>query len=287
MIVETFTLPESLAESRLYPAIRRMLPQVPERLIREAFDRRDVKMDGIRVNRDATAIAGAEIKIYLSDDCPAHSPEILYEDQNLMIVNKPIGISCEADGKGGLMIGDWVYQANAARLERVPMLCHRLDNPTDGLLILAKHEHAKLLLEQAFFEHRVHKKYTCLVRGEPFPAQAVLNAFLVKDAIGARVRVLDRPAAGALPIRTEYRVLAGGDVSRLEITLHTGRTHQIRAHLAHIGHPLLGDDKYGDRDLNREHHAKRLMLTATELTFDMEGELAYLNAMQFRLSPKF
>ena len=104
---------------------------------------------------------------------------------------------------------------------------------------------------------------------------------------GARVRVLDRPAAGALPIRTEYRVLAGGDVSRLEVTLHTGRTHQIRAHLAHIGHPLLGDDKYGDRDFNREHHAKRLMLTATELTFDMESELAYLNAMQFRLSPKF
>lgn len=287
MILETFTLPEIGMEGRLYPAIRRMLPQVPERFIREAFERRDVKMNGVRVKRDTEAIPGAEIKIYFSDDCPAHSPEILYEDDNLIIVNKPVGVSCEADDKGGLTIGEWLFQCYPDRLDIVPMPCHRLDNPTDGLLILARNEHTLALMKQAFYDRTVHKKYICLVYSEPVPPEAVLEAYLLKDAANAQVRVYDRPVAGALPIRTGYRVLAGGEVSRLEITLYTGRTHQIRAHMAHIGHPLLGDDKYGDRNFNREHHANRLMLTATELTFEVEGELSYLNGKRFALTPKF
>lgn len=287
MIVETFMLPENETRGKLYPIIRRMLPQVPERFIRDAFERRDVKMNGTRVKRDAETIPGAEIKIYFSDDCPAHSPEILYEDENLIIVNKPAGISCEADGKGGLTIGEWLQQCYPDRLRTVPMPCHRLDNPTDGLLILARDEHTLALMEQAFHDRRVHKKYVCLVRDEPYPPEATLDAYLVKDAINAQVRVYDHPVAGAQPIRTGYHVLIGGNVSRLEITLYTGRTHQIRAHMAHIGYPLLGDDKYGDREFNRAHHAKRLMLTATELTFEVEGELSYLNGKRFTLKPKF
>jgi len=287
VILETFTLPETEMEGKLYPAIRQMLPLVPERFIREAFERRDVKMNGVRMKRDAHTIPGAEIKIYFSDDCPAHSPEIIYEDDNLIIVNKPVGVSSDADGKGGLTIGEWLFRSFPDRMHAVPMPCHRLDNPTDGLLILARNETVLSLMEQAFYDRKVHKKYICLVQGEPIPSEAILEAYLLKDAANAQVRVYDRPVSGALPIRTGYRVLNGGKVSRLEIMLYTGRTHQIRAHLAHIGHPLLGDDKYGNRDFNREYHANRLMLTATELTFELEGELSYLNGRKFSLTPKF
>ncbi|HNW86566.1 MAG TPA: RluA family pseudouridine synthase [Candidatus Limiplasma sp.] len=287
MILKTFNLPMALSGGNLYPAVRRMLPQVAERRIREAFDRRDVKMNGVRVKRDTPAIAGAEIKIYLSDEGLTHSPEILYEDASLLVVNKPIGLSCEPDGKGGLTVGEWVYQTSEGRLLQTPMPCHRLDNQTDGLLILAKNEQALRLMQQAFYRHQVHKCYQCLVKGAPTPPSAVRTAYLLKDAERARVRVLDRPVPGALTITTEYQVLESGETSRLKVTLHTGRTHQIRAHMAYLGHPLLGDDQYGDRAWNREMRAKRLMLCATELSFSVEGEFSYLNALSITLPCPF
>jgi 23S rRNA pseudouridine955/2504/2580 synthase len=278
-------LPETFEGITVYTAARRMLPQISQGALREAFECRDVKMDGRRVKRDEPARGGAEIKIYLADESEIRSIEILYEDQNLMIVNKPVGVSCEADDKGGLTVGEWLRDAYA--MDTPPMPCHRLDNPTDGLLLLAKNTSALLAMETAFAKHKIHKKYVCLVRGQPSPPQAVLNAWLVKDAQAAQVKVLNQFAPGALSIITEYRVLEGGEISRLEITLHTGRTHQIRAQMAKIGHPILGDDKYGDRAFNRANHAKRLMLTATELRFELEGEYAYMNALAFHISPKF
>lgn len=287
MKLQTFIIPQSMADRKLYPSVCRMLPQIPPSCIQKAFERRDVKMNDVRVQRDALATAGAEIKVYLSDECAVRSPEILYEDANLMIVDKPAGISCEADEKGGPTIGQWLYLANRDRLIAEPLLCHRLDNPTDGLLILAKNTAAQLAMQQAFRERRVHKKYVCLVRGEPSPPDKVVNAYLIKDEKNATVRITDKPGKDTSNIVTEYHVLNGGPVSRLEILLHTGRTHQIRAQMAHIGHPILGDDKYGDRAFNRENHARRLMLTATELRFDLTGELAYLNELQISLKPKF
>ncbi|MCE5342719.1 MAG: RluA family pseudouridine synthase [Eubacteriales bacterium] len=286
MKIHTFTLHDN-ATGKLYPLVCRMLPQFSETCVRKAFEKRDVKMNGLRVRRDAVVAPGAEIMVYLSDECPERSPEILFEDKRLMIVDKPAGVSCEADDKGGLTVGEWLYRVHAGRLTAPPVPCHRLDNPTDGLLILAKDEGTRALMELAFRERQVHKIYVCLVRGTPVPSQKTLSAYLIKDPGAAKVRVLDYPAGGALPIVTEYKVLAAGDVCRLEVTLHTGRTHQIRAQLAHIGHPILGDDKYGDRDWNRSLHAKRLMLSATELSFSITGEMSYLNGNRFSLPPKF
>ncbi len=287
MKLYTLTLPDTIPAGKLYPALCRLLPQVPEARIREALDRRDVKVNGVRAGRNAETVPGAEIKLYLSDGCPVRSPEILYEDENLMIVHKPAGVSCEPDEKGGATIGEWLYRAHADRLASVPVPCHRLDNPTEGLLILARNEDTLRLMEKAFEERRVNKTYQCLVKGTPEPPAAELRAYLLKDARAACVRVLDHPADGALTILTDYRVLEAGEVSRLEVTLHTGRTHQIRAQMAHIGHPVLGDDKYGDRAFNRARRAKRLMLAATELSFDLEGPLAYLNERRFSISPGF
>ena len=287
MKLHSFVVPFSADGGRLYGLVKRMLPQQPEYRLREAFARRDVKQNGARVAKDATAIGGATVLVYLSEDSKLLIPEIVYEDANVLLINKPVGISCERDAKGGLTVGEWLWQTAKERLACAPMPCHRLDNQTDGLLLLAKDEPTLLELETAFRERRVHKRYVCLVKGAPEPPEAALTAYLRKDADAARVTVLDRPAPDALTIRTDYRTLVRGDVSRLQIELHTGRTHQIRAQMAHIGHPVLGDDVYGDRAFNRERKARRLMLTSTELHFDLIGRLAYLNDLTLEVAPRF
>lgn len=167
------------------------------------------------------------------------------------------------------------------------MICHRLDNQTEGLLLLARTEEARLAMEEGFYHHRIHKRYTCLVKGTPEPREHTLRAFLRKDAARARVQVLSHEAPGALPIITEYRVMEAGECARLRITLHTGRTHQIRAQMSAIGHPLLGDDQYGDRAFNKQHKTRKLMLCATELRFALEGRWAYLNELVLTTQPSF
>ena len=290
MKLYTLTIPEKIQPGRLMPYVRRMLPEVPEYIIREAFQKRDVKVDGVRVNLDAQLVPGSEVRIYARDlQHKAVQIPVIYEDENVLVVVKPAGISCEADAKGGKTLAQLLHaqmkekDANASE----PLLCHRLDNPTEGVIVLAKHERAQLLLQDAFRNHQICKEYICIVRGTPEPSHKVLAHWLCKDAKQARVRVIPQERPGARNIITEYTVLEKGEKCRLRIRLHTGRTHQIRAHMAFIGHPLLGDDQYGDRDFNRFHKCRKLMLCSACLRFALEGELSYLNEQTFTCKPSF
>lgn len=289
MKLYSFTIPENQQPGRLYPLIRRMLPQLPDHAVRQAFDKRDVKMDGQRVSRDAQLMPGAEVKLYTPFEEAAPTLPIVYLDEHIMVVHKPAGVSCQEDDKGGLTIGQLAHQALQKQEPQAsrPMVCHRLDNQTEGLLLLARTVEARLAMEEGFYHHRIHKRYTCIVKGTPEPRERTLRAWLRKDAAKARVQVLNHDAPGALPIITEYRVEEAGECARLVVTLHTGRTHQIRAQMAAIGHPLLGDDQYGDRAFNKQHKTRRLMLCATELRFSLEGRWAYLNDLKLTAKPSF
>ena len=290
MKLHTLSVPQSIQIGRLYAWAKRMLPDVPEYALREAFQKKDVKVDGKRVGMDAVLVPGSEVRIY-TRDLVAKTVEIpiLYEDEHLLVAIKPAGVSCEADAKGGQTLPALLHaqmkqkQPNAA----LPLLCHRLDNPTAGLIVLAKKEDVQTELQDAFRERMIHKEYTCLVRGTPEPSHALLQHWLYKDAQNARVKVVPQERRGAKRIATEYFVLQGGECARLRILLHTGRTHQIRAHMAFIGHPLLGDDQYGDRDFNRAHKCRKLMLCATRLTFELQGRFQYLNERVFTCEPDF
>ncbi|MDD3336881.1 MAG: RluA family pseudouridine synthase [Eubacteriales bacterium] len=285
----TLHIPEDMTEGRLFPWVKRMLPELPEYAVKDAFSKRDVKLNGQRVDQRAMLVPGAELTLYTRDIAVREPVKILYQDDDLLIVRKPAGISCEADAKGGKTVTElvWDMVRKENPLEKEPLLCHRLDNPTDGLLLLARNPAAQQDMEEAFRNRRVHKRYVCIVKGTPKPEHQLLKAYLVKDAEKAKVRIVSHSSPGALGVLTEYTVLESGSCSRLDIALHTGRTHQIRAQMAAIGHPLLGDDLYGDRAFNKQMKAKQLMLCAASLSFDMEGKWGYLNEQNITIDPEF
>lgn len=209
---------------------------------------------------------------------------LAYADENLLAVDKPAGLAtAEADAPGG----DTLEGRLRALYGQVFPL-HRLDVNTTGLVLFARTPQAQALLLEAFAKRQVRKTYHCVARGGPAPPEALRAAYLEKDPLAARVRVSDGPAPGAKRIETAYRMLASkpGE-SLLAVDLRTGRTHQIRAHLAHLGHPLLGDDKYGDRAWNRARKVSLPRLCAVEIAFSLppDSPLSYLNSLRLTARP--
>jgi len=274
---------------RIDACIRRFLPEVPQRTVQQSFSRRDVKLDGKRVKPDARVSAGQKVELFCMEQS---SPlvDVVYEDEDVLLINKRPGMSVEPDEKGGVTLTELalkhVRQENPDAWP--PRACHRLDNQTCGLTLFAKNERAEAILTRAFKERTMDKRYICLVRGMMKPTAATCRAFLVKDAKAARVTIHDDAVKGARPIITEYETLEAGPVSRLLVHLVTGRTHQIRAHMAALGHPLLGDDVYGDRAFNRQQKVQgHLCLCAARLTLETGGELPHLDGRTFEIKCPF
>ena len=270
---------------------------VPLWAVRQAIRERQVRLDGERVDGDARVRAGQELRAYFpkaalaAADRPAKEIDVVYEDARVLLLSKPQGLP--AQNESDPQTGDTALTRAIAHIaaaggetDRV-RLCHRLDVQTGGLLLLTKDDEAYESAVRAFTQRTMRKLYVCRVKGCPAKPQQTLRAWLRKDAALARVSVTDYPARGAQEIVTAYRVLEPGERARLEVELVTGRTHQIRAHLAHIGHPVLGDDKYGDRTLNRRLGLRRQQLWAWRLEFEADGALAYLNGRAFEAACPF
>ena len=290
-------IPEGQRPTPLREYLPRALSDVPEWAVRRALDERQVKRAGRRLAAGDIVRGGEQLTIYLPKAALGREePRIatVYEDARIWVVEKPRGIASRQvdDPRGAPGVLECLRRQAEGRGEppeavRALRLCHRLDHHTGGLLLLAKDDRTEAALRGAFERREIEKFYTCLVVGTPEPPRAALRAYLRKDAGAARVAVRGEPFPGASPIETGYRVLSAGDVARLEVRLITGRTHQIRAHLAHIGHPVLGDDKYGDRAANRRHGARRQMLWATRLTLRAGGEWPDLDGRTFSVEAPF
>lgn len=268
---------------RLESYLSQALPLFPSHVIRDILKRRDVKINGQRANREAMVTDGDKIQVYT-----AFSPAIpiVYEDEHILLINKPAGLSCQEDGRGGLTVISLMEEYAGGAYQ--PRLCHRLDHLTCGLLLLAKDDESEQCLLEAFKARTLDKIYHCIVRGEMRPSAALKEAYLIKDAEAAKVRIITHETPGALPIATEYETISfDGTLSRLRVKLLTGRTHQIRAHMAFLAHPILGDDKYGDRGLNKRMKVHGLKLCAAELTMHAGGCLSYLNGRSFSITPPF
>ena len=294
MPLKEIIVPPDAGGQRVADFLRTSLPDLPESVLRRIFASRDVKLDGVRISRDQRIREGQQLKIYIPDSsagstAAAPALSVVYEDDDVLLVNKRAGISVEPDARGGVTLTDlcleYVRRNNPEAYP--PAACHRLDNKTCGLCLFAKNQQALDILQDVFRSRKLEKYYICLVRGIMKPPEAVCHAWLVKDALHARVRITDHQEPGAKPVTTGYETLESGPVSRLRVHLITGRTHQIRAHLAALGHPLLGDDLYGDREFNRREKARSLKLCAVSLTIDTEGRLPALDGRTFTIDPPF
>ena len=190
--------------------------------------------------------------------------KLVYADENILCCNKDSGMSVAAND-GGDSLEERLSHALGGDIFPV----HRLDVATEGLVLFARREESRDALEEAIKTRAIRKFYRCEVYGDPPSDEAQLRAWLTKDADNARVEITDVCRPGAKEIITRYRVLERkGQTSLLEVELVTGRTHQIRAHLAHEGLPLVGDDRYGDREKDRQTGARGLSLRAVRIEFN-------------------
>ena len=260
----------------------------------KALRKKDIRINNIKVNENVPVHCGDVVTIYITDDVLLGSSRSLsessaclnvdkvFEDSNILIINKPAGI--EATGDNSLTsILSKMYGGNI-------MPCHRLDRNTSGLILFAKNEQALNILLDKFRNHEIEKHYICRVYGIPKEKHKILNGFLFKDNKKSVVYISDIPKKGYQNIITEYLVLStnkSDNTSILEVILHTGRTHQIRAHLAHIGFPIVGDGKYGINEINKKFGCKTQNLCSYILKFNFKtdsGILNYLDGTEIRLN---
>lgn len=253
------------------------LPDLSYSQLRTAIRKKDVKVNGVRTDKDVSLVVGDKVEIYYKPiDNKGYS--VVFCDKNVLVINKKSWITSES-----------VYQS-VLKENPSALFIHRLDRNTSGVMIFALNDSAEKELLLGFKNRTFDKIYKARVKGVPEPQKAILTAYLFKDQKNSLVTVTDKKTEGSVPIKTGYEVLSiGNGYSDLKVTLYTGKTHQIRAHLAHVGHPILGDGKYGDFSLNNKLKLKRQMLTAIRLTlkFDKESFLYYLNDKTFTIDSEF
>lgn len=229
--------------------IRRAWPMLPAHAIRDLLKRRDVKRSGQRLGAEDMIRGGDELLLYLPDRFSPAPVEFAFDDGRLVAAVKPQGLPVDVDSDG---IGADTLLSRIRNVHPSAQLCHRLDAATGGLVLAALDDETLAQALQTFRDHALRKSYLALAKGGFAKPEGTLKAWLLKDAKRATVRVVHREERNAKPIETRYRVIdEANGIARVELEPVTGRTHQLRAHMADFGHPLLGDDKYGDRGFNR------------------------------------
>ena len=247
--------------------------------------KKDIKINGKRINKDILVYENDRIDIYLPKELKDVKIELdtVYEDENILVINKPVNI--EVTGTNSLTE---IINKQYINCEFKPQPCHRIDRNTTGLVMFAKNKEALEILLKKFKEHEIEKHYLALVYGIPNKKEERLEAYLFKDQKKSQVYISDNFKKGYQKIITKYTVLEKrkDNTALLDVEIETGRTHQIRAHLSHIGYPIIGDGKYGKNEINKQFGKKYQMLCSYKLKFHFQSEsgiLSYLKGKEIKL----
>ena len=257
-------------------------PNLNQNTLFKALRKKDIRVNDKRVNENITIFENDEIKVFISDELLEGNInlDIIYEDENILVINKPANI--EVTGENSIT-------TILEKKYKFVKPCHRIDRNTLGLVLFAKNQESLDILLNKFKKREIEKHYIATVYGIPKIKKAKLEAYLFKDNKKSLVYISDTPKIGYQKIITSYTVInenKKNNTSVLDVELETGRTHQIRAHLAHIGLPIIGDGKYGINEINKKFGAKTQLLTSNSIKFNFNKSnsiLDYLNNKEIKL----
>ena len=278
-------VPKKYNNKKLQTFLKDNISNLSDNLFFKTLRKRDIKINGKRVSQNINVFEKDEILIYIPDEMLEKNINIetIYEDKNILLINKPKNI--EVTGKQSLTEIIHNQYINCGFL---PMPCHRLDRNTSGLILYAKNQEALDILLKKFKQHEIEKHYRALVYGIPKENSKKMEAYLFKDRKKSLVYISDNYKEGYSKIITSYTLLETypNNTSLLDVQIETGKTHQIRAHLAHIGCPIIGDGKYGVNEINKKFKERYQKLISYSLKFNFKtdsGLLNYLNNKVFKI----
>lgn len=293
------------AGQRLDRFVGKAVPLLPESLLQKYIRLKRIKRNGKGTKRDVRLVEGDVLQLYINDEFFEKPTEhnawlkiatprldIVYEDENILLADKKPGVLCHSAGEWSWdtlisniqaylrQNGQWDPKAENAF---TPALCNRIDRNTGGIVIAAKNAEALRVLNEKIRERELSKFYLCICLGRPEPPKGRIECFLRKDSKTNTVRVYHHPVPDGRSAVTLYETLETRDrLSLVEVELLTGRTHQIRASFADMGHPLLGDGKYGVGSVNRRYGEAQQALYSYRLRFDFPTDAGILNYLRGR-----